>query len=105
MSAPRFTPKTLAFLRALARNNDRAWFQERRAQYDAHVKAPMLAVIDQLASDFQAFVPELVAGPKCIYRIYRDTRFSDDKTPLKTNIAASTAICSAWESLACLAFG
>ena len=54
MSAPRFTPKTLAFLRALARNNDRAWFQERRAQYDAHVKAPMLAVIDQLASDFQA---------------------------------------------------
>ena len=54
MSALRFTPKTLAFLRALARNNDRAWFQERRAQYDAHVKAPMLAVIDQLASDFQA---------------------------------------------------
>ena len=49
----------------------------------------MVAVIEQLAHDFQTFAPELVATPKCIYRIYRDTRFSDDKTPLKTNIAAS----------------
>lgn len=87
--APRFTPKTLSFLRSLARNNDREWFRERKEQYDAHVKAPMLAVIEQLAVDFQDFAPELVASPRCVYRIYRDTRFSDDKTPLKTNIAAS----------------
>jgi uncharacterized protein (TIGR02453 family) len=89
MSTPRFTPKTLSFLRALKRNNDRDWFRERKGDYDTHVKAPMVAVIDQLARDFQKFAPELVATPKCIYRIYRDTRFSDDKRPLKTQIAAS----------------
>jgi len=89
MSAPVFTPKTLSFLRALKRNNDREWFRERKEQYDTQVKAPMLALIDQLARDFQSFAPELVATPKCIYRIYRDTRFSGDKTPLKTHIAAS----------------
>jgi uncharacterized protein (TIGR02453 family) len=88
-SAPRFTPKTLSFLRALKRNNDREWFRARKEDYDAHVKAPMAAVIEQLAGDFEAFAPELVATPRSIYRIYRDTRFSDDKTPLKTHIAAS----------------
>src|SRR5512138_764198 len=89
MSAPRFTPKSVSFLRALKRNNDREWFRERKAQYDEHVKAPMLAVIEQLARDFQEFAPELVCTPKSIHRIYRDTRFSDDKTPLKTTISAS----------------
>lgn len=89
MAAPNFTPKTLSFLRSLKRNNDREWFRERKEQYDEHVKAPMLAVIEQLAVDFQSFAPELVAAPKSIYRIYRDTRFSEDKTPLKTNVAAS----------------
>ena len=50
----------------------------------------MVAVIERLAVDFGRFAPELEASPKrCIYRIYRDTRFSGDKTPLKTQIAAS----------------
>lgn len=89
MSAPHFSPKAVSFLRSLKRNNDREWFRERKAQYEAHLKTPMLAVIEQLSRDFQSFAPELVASPTCIYRIYRDTRFSDDKTPLKTNIAAS----------------
>jgi uncharacterized protein (TIGR02453 family) len=88
-SAPRFPPSTLSFLRALKRNNDREWFRERKARYHADVKAPMLVLIERLAADFRTFAPELVAGPKSIYRIYRDTRFSDDKTPLKTTIAAS----------------
>ncbi|MGE3959096.1 MAG: DUF2461 domain-containing protein [Vicinamibacterales bacterium] len=89
MSAPRFTPKALSFLRSLKRNNDREWFRERKDQYEEHLKVPMTALIEQLAIDFGDFAPELVASPNCIYRIYRDTRFSDDKTPLKTNIAAS----------------
>ena len=85
-----FTPKTLSFLRALKRNNDREWFRARKGQYEQHVRAPMVAVIDKLAVDFGRFAPELDASPKrCIYRIYRDTRFSDDKRPLKTQIAAS----------------
>jgi uncharacterized protein (TIGR02453 family) len=89
VSAPRFSPKTLSFLRALKRNNDRDWFRERKHDYDEHVKAPMVAVIEQLGHDFQSFAPELVASPRSIFRIYRDTRFSEDKTPLKTSIAAS----------------
>jgi len=91
MSVPRFTPKALSFLRALKRNNDREWFRARKEQYESDVRTPMVVLIERLATDFQAFAPELVATPKCIYRIYRDTRFSDDKRPLKTNIAASFA--------------
>ena len=50
----------------------------------------MIRVIERLATDFKSFGPELVAAPKTsLYRIYRDTRFSPDKTPLKTNVAAS----------------
>jgi uncharacterized protein (TIGR02453 family) len=88
-SAPRFTPATLAFLRALKRNNDREWFRARRARYERDVREPMLQVIERLATDFRTVAPELVASPKVsLYRIYRDTRFSADKTPLKTNAAA-----------------
>lgn len=87
---PSFTAKTLSFLRSLKRNNDREWFRARKAEYERHVRGPMVAVIERLAVDFGRFAPELDASPKrCIYRIYRDTRFSDDKTPLKTHIAAS----------------
>ena len=85
-----FTPDTLRFLRSLKRNNRRDWFQPRKDKYDAHVRAPMLALIDQLAVDFRKFAPEMVASPKTsMYRIYRDTRFSDDKTPYKIQAAAS----------------
>lgn len=88
-SSPRFTPKTLAFLRALKRHNNREWFKHRRDEYEAHVRAPMIAVIEALARDFESFAPELVASPKVsLYRIYRDTRFTADKAPLKTHIAA-----------------
>ncbi|MGH9349586.1 MAG: DUF2461 domain-containing protein [Vicinamibacterales bacterium] len=84
-----FTRKTVAFLRALKRNNDRDWFKARKGDYEAHVRAPMVALLGRLADDFRAFAPELVADPKVsLYRIYRDTRFSEDKTPLKTHAAA-----------------
>jgi uncharacterized protein (TIGR02453 family) len=89
MPAPRFTPKTIPFLRALKRHNERDWFRERRPVFDEHVHAPMVAEIEQLAVDFRRFAPDLVADPRrSIYRIYRDTRFSPDKSPLKTHIAA-----------------
>jgi uncharacterized protein (TIGR02453 family) len=84
-----FTTKTLTFLRALKRNNDREWFRARKASYEAHVRAPMLALLEQLAPDLRSFAPELVCDPKVsLYRIYRDTRFSEDKSPLKTHVAA-----------------
>jgi uncharacterized protein (TIGR02453 family) len=87
---PRFTTGTLRFLRALKRNNDREWFRARRDEYERAVRGPMIAVIEQLAVDFAGFAPELIASPKAsLYRIYRDTRFSEDKSPLKTQISAS----------------
>lgn len=84
-----FSSKTVTFLRSLKRNNDREWFKARRDQYDAHVHEPMVAVIERLAQDFRTFAPELIASPKqSMFRIYRDTRFSSNKKPLKTHAAA-----------------
>jgi len=84
-----FTPQTLAFLRALARNNRREWFHERKERYEAVVRAPMASLIEKLAVDFRDFAPDLIATPRAsMYRVYRDTRFSADKTPLKTHVAA-----------------
>ncbi len=83
-TGPRFSPKSLAFLRALKRNNDREWFRSRKERYDEVLKGPMLEVIARLAEDFRGFAPDLQASPASIFRIYRDTRFSADKTPLKT---------------------
>ena len=86
--APRFTARSLTFLRALKRHNDRAWFRARRDEYETHVRGPLVAIIERLAVDFRAFAPEMVADPKVsTYRIYRDTRFSADKSPLKTHVA------------------
>ncbi len=84
-----FTARTLSFLRALKRHNDREWFKARRERYERDVRGPMAALVEQLATDFRTFAPELVASPKrSIFRIYRDTRFSEDKSPLKTHVAA-----------------
>ncbi len=85
---PRFSTESLAFLRALKRHNDREWFRARKDQYDEVLKRPMLDVIARLAEDFRDFAPDLQAGPASIFRIYRDTRFSSDKSPLKTHISA-----------------
>ena len=89
MAHYRFSPKALAFLRALKRNNNRDWFKARRDQYEELLRTPMSEMVERLAADFRTFAPDLVASPKTsIYRIYRDTRFSENKAPLKTHIAA-----------------
>jgi len=85
-----FTPKTLSFLRSLKRNNKREWFHERREQFELHCKQPMIVVIERLADDFKSFAPDMLADPKVsLFRQFRDTRFSDDKTPMKTHLAAT----------------
>ncbi len=84
-----FTTRTVSFLRSLKRNNDREWFKARRDDYERHVRAPLTLVIERLADDFRRFAPELIASPRhSLYRIYRDTRFSENKKPLKTHAAA-----------------
>lgn len=88
MDSP-FTPKTLSFLRALKRHNDREWFRLRKSQYEEHVRGPMVNALERLAGDLRSFAPDLVCDPRVsLYRIYRDTRFSPDKSPLKTHVAA-----------------
>ena len=88
-TTPRFSADTLTFLRALERNNRREWFEAHRGDYEQYIRQPMTALVNRLAIDLRAFAPELVASPKVsIYRIYRDTRFSENKTPYKTHAAA-----------------
>src|SRR5258708_27019130 len=86
---PGFSPDALTFRRALKRNNRRDWFQPRKEKYEALIKAPMLELAGCLNAEFARFAPDYITPPeKVVYRIYRDTRFSPDKTPYKTHIAA-----------------
>jgi uncharacterized protein (TIGR02453 family) len=87
---PGFPPEALQFFRGLARHNNRDWFQPRKPIFDQQVKRPMLDLVEALNAELRRFAPEYVTDPdKAIYRIYRDTRFSKDKTPYKDHIAAS----------------
>ena len=84
-----FAEPAFKFLRGLARNNDREWFNARKAIYETELKAPMLAVIGEVNDALAEFAPEFVRDPsKCMMRIYRDTRFSKSKLPYKTHLAA-----------------
>ena len=87
---PGFPNEALEFFRRLARNNRREWFQPRKQIFEEQVKQPMRALVEALNDALSDFAPDYVTDPdKAIYRIYRDTRFSKDKTPYKTHIAAS----------------
>jgi uncharacterized protein (TIGR02453 family) len=84
-----FTDQTQAFLRRLRRHNNREWFRLHRDEFERDVRGPMISLIERLASDFREFAPELAASPRAsLYRIHRDTRFSPDKSPYKTHVAA-----------------
>ena len=84
-----FPPEALKFLRQLKRNNNREWFLAHKHVYEESVKGPMTELVTALGSAMQGFAPELEADPrKAIYRIYRDVRFSPDKSPYKTHVAA-----------------
>ncbi len=93
ISAPTFRgfdPAAIEFLAELAANNDRAWFQPRKADYERLVKEPLEALVAELAERLDARGIPLHADPKrSIFRIYRDTRFSKDKSPYKTHLGAS----------------
>jgi len=87
---PGFPKQGLTFLQELKENNDRDWFAPRKEVFDTCVKAPMVALVEAVNAELATFAPEYLTEPsKAIYRIYRDTRFSHDKTPYKTHIAAN----------------
>jgi len=87
---PGFPKEGMDFLRGLKKNNQREWFQPRKDVFEQKVKAPMVELIAALQRDLKPAAPEMADGDaaKAVYRIYRDTRFSPDKTPYKTRIAA-----------------
>jgi uncharacterized protein (TIGR02453 family) len=83
-----FTDKSFKFLRALARNNERTWFHAHKPDYEAHVREPFQALLLDLQPDLRAVSEHFRADPKTIggslFRIQRDTRFANDKTPYKS---------------------
>lgn len=84
-----FSKRSLTFFRQLARNNDKAWFEAHRDEYEKEVRAPMRELIEDLDVRFAEFAPEIGGDPKrSMFRINRDIRFSKDKSPYKTHAAA-----------------
>ncbi len=81
-----FSAATLTFLRGLKRHNERPWFEAHRAEYEAVVKDPMRDLIEEMDVRLARFAPEIIGDPKrSMFRIYRDIRFSADKSPYKTH--------------------
>jgi len=83
-------PKTFAFLKSLKKNNNRDWFNDHKSEYE-NAKDNVLGFIQELVVAFSTFDSSLrgLEAKDCLFRIYRDTRFSKDKTPYKTNLGAS----------------
>lgn len=87
------TPQLFDFLSDLSMNNRRDWFKENKPRYEAEVLDPAVALVSQLVEPFAKLAPMLVVNPKrhggSVMRIYKDTRFSKDKTPYKTSVGIS----------------
>ena len=87
-----FGPELFEFLRQLRQNNNRDWFQANKHRYEDHVKRPLLRFIEDFGPELEAISPHFVADPRgnggSMFRIYRDVRFSKDKSPYKTQAAA-----------------
>lgn len=85
-----FTAATFGFLDELANNNNRAWFEANKMRYEALVREPALDFIEAMDPQLRAFAPSFYAEARkvggSLMRVYRDTRFSRDKTPYKVNI-------------------
>jgi len=90
MTTSFFSPKTFEFLQNLSANNNRLWFNERKTLYEEVVRSPALALIEAMEPNIKSLSPNFTAVAKktggSLMRIYRDARFSNDKTPYKTNI-------------------
>jgi uncharacterized protein (TIGR02453 family) len=85
-----FTNATFEFLGLLAANNNKAWFEQNKPRYEALVREPALNFIEAIGPLLNDFAPLFNAIPRkvggSLMRVYRDTRFSADKTPFKTNV-------------------
>ena len=94
MSAPvsdsftQFTPKAFTFLRGIAKNNRKEWFEEHRADFEREIKRPLALLVEEVDVHLATIAPEIVGSPKkSVFRIHRDVRFSKNKAPYKTHAA------------------
>lgn len=87
-----FGPELFKFFADLEKNNNRGWFAKNKERYEKDVKEPMLAFIEDFGPFLKSISPNFVADPRpsggSMFRIYRDTRFSKDKSPYKSWVAA-----------------
>ena len=84
-----FTQEFTSFLKELKENNNREWFNENKSRYIAKVKDPFEVFVGDLIEAINPYFESLPIAPKdAIFRIYRDVRFSKNKTPYKTNVSA-----------------
>ena len=85
-----FDPTLMDFLKKLQANNDRQWFNDHKQEYEDHVRTPALAFIEQMEHWIRLVSPHYEASAKkmggSLMRVYRDVRFSKDKSPYKTNV-------------------
>lgn len=88
-ASPHFTPALFEFLAELADNNNREWFQDNKARYERDVRDALVSFVVDFGEILGEISPHMVADPRLsggsIFRIYRDVRFSKDKSPYKTN--------------------
>ena len=88
MSSP-FRPALFKFLKELKANNNREWFQDNKPRYEADVKDALTRFVLEFEAPLRKISEEFIADPKrSMFRIYRDTRFSKDKSPYKTQASA-----------------
>lgn len=84
-----FSQKTLLFLKSLAENNTKVWFEKHRQDYQAYLLEPLQQLVADLSEFMLTIDPNFETRPvidRTISRIYRDTRFSKDKSPYKTRM-------------------
>jgi uncharacterized protein (TIGR02453 family) len=86
---PGMPKEALSFFRELRRNNNRDWFEAHKDTYLTKVKAPAEQLAAIVSAGLTKFAPAFATEPKkALFRIYRDTRFSNDKTPYKDHVGA-----------------
>ncbi|KAA3659678.1 MAG: DUF2461 domain-containing protein [Calditrichaeota bacterium] len=87
---PGFPKECITFFSELAENNNKPWFDEHKSEYEEFVQTPAREFVVAMGEKLKTLVPDIHADPrvnKSLFRIHRDTRFSKDKTPYKTNLA------------------
>jgi uncharacterized protein (TIGR02453 family) len=87
-----FSDELFRFLEELRQHNDRDWFQRNKERYETAVRGPFISFIGDLGGPLKKINPHMIADPRPVggsmMRIYRDIRFSRDKSPYKTSVAA-----------------